>query len=107
MLNLATNQAELQDTKPQAFRFKGLFPALRHQSLPIRIELGQELGETNAISGVATGSADSRTGEVFHLDDDATKQVVKGTSNILVYCTAVNPYIIVVHKLISESLIAG
>ena len=28
MLNLATNQAELQDTKPQAFRFKGLFPAL-------------------------------------------------------------------------------
>ena len=78
-----------------------------HQSLPIRIELGQELGETNVISGVATGSADSRTGEVFHLDDDATKQVVKGTSNILVYCTAVNPYIIVVHKLISESLIAG
>ena len=28
MLNLATNQAELQDTKPQAFRFKGLFRAL-------------------------------------------------------------------------------
>ena len=28
MLNLATNQAELQDTKPQAFRFKLLFRAL-------------------------------------------------------------------------------
>jgi hypothetical protein len=67
-----------------------------HQSLPIRIELGQELGETNAISGEATGSADSRTGEVFHLDDDATKQVVERTSSIEhslpgIYCTAVNP----------------
>ena len=28
MLNLATNQAELQDTNPQAFRFKLLFSAL-------------------------------------------------------------------------------
>ena len=28
MLNLATDQAELQDTKPQAFRFKGWFRAL-------------------------------------------------------------------------------
>ena len=97
MLNLATNQAELQDTKPQAFRFKGLFPALRHQSLPIRIELGQGLEETNVISGVVTGSADSRTGEVFHLDDDVTKQVVERTSSIEhslpgTYCTAVNPY---------------
>ncbi|EGB04303.1 hypothetical protein AURANDRAFT_67350, partial [Aureococcus anophagefferens] len=53
-----------------------------HQNLPIRIERGQELGETNVISGVVTGSADSRTGEVFHLDDDATKQVAERASSV-------------------------